>query len=60
MSQSKSLPNNLGATLLIYLGVVMAPVGIGLLVLVSGFALLKEADGRKAYPALNRWLLRFQ
>lgn len=51
-------PNNLGATLLIVLGIVTTPAGVGILVLLAALALVREADGRPAFPSLSRRVAR--
>ena len=53
-------PNNLGATLLIATGLVSAPTGLGIGVLLMGLALLKEADGQHCFPRLHMWVRRIQ
>lgn len=51
-------PNNLGPTLLIAAGIVTAPAGVGILFLLTGLALIREADGKSSFPRLSRWLSR--
>jgi len=50
-----SPPNNLGATLLIVLGLITAPVGIGIVLLVAGLAHLRQANGRYSFRRLHGW-----
>ena len=49
----RSLPNNLGPFLLIAAGLVTAPFGLGIVVLVLGVALLKDANGEVSFPRLQ-------
>lgn len=58
MARATAQPNNLGPTLLIILGIVTAPVGVGILILLPALALLKEADGRSAFPCLSHRVAR--
>ncbi len=53
-------PNNFGSLLLIIAGAVSAPVGIGLVFLLSGLALLREANGEMSFPQLQGWLRLIQ
>ncbi len=46
------VPNNLGATLLLALGLLTAPVIIGLPLLILGLAKVRSADGALALPHL--------
>jgi hypothetical protein len=52
------VPNNFGPTLLLALGMLTAPVLIGVPLLVLGLALLRSADGTPALPTLSRALAR--
>jgi len=49
-------PNNFASLLLIIAGAVSAPVGIGLVFLLTGLALLREANGEVSFPQLQGWL----
>lgn len=49
-------PNNFRSLLLIVAGAVSAPVGIGLLLLITGLALLRDANGERSFPRLQGWL----
>lgn len=49
-------PNNFRSLLLIVSGAVSAPVGIGLVLLITGLALLREANGERSFPRLQGWL----
>jgi hypothetical protein len=51
-----SPPNNFGSLLLIVAGAVSAPFGIGLLLVLTGLALLREANGERTFPQLQGWL----
>lgn len=53
-------PNNFGSLLLIIAGAVSAPVGVGLVLLLTGFALLREANGELSFPQLQGWLKLLQ
>lgn len=53
-------PNNFGSLLLIIAGAVSAPVGIGLILLLTGLALLREADGELSFPRLQGWIKLIQ
>ena len=53
-------PNNLGATLLMALGLMSAPTGVGIVLFVSGLALLRQANGQPCHPRLQEWLSGFQ
>ncbi len=49
-------PNNFASLLLIVAGTISAPFGIGLLLLLTGLALLREANGTLTFPRLQRWI----
>ena len=49
----QDLPNNLGATLLIAVGIVTSPAVVGLGLLFMGLADLKEANGDYCHPRLH-------
>lgn len=49
-------PNNFRCLLLIVAGAVSAPLGIGLLLLITGLALLREANGERSFPRLQGWI----
>jgi hypothetical protein len=53
-------PNNFGSLLLIIAGAVSAPAGIGLILLLTGLALLREANGELSFPRLQGWIKRIQ
>ena len=46
------LPNNLGPTLLLALGLLTAPLLVGVPVLLLGLSLIRTVEGRPALPAL--------
>lgn len=54
------MPNNFGPTLLLALGLLTAPLLIGVPLLVLGLALLRSADGGPALPSLSRSLARWR
>lgn len=49
-------PNNFPSLLLIVAGAVSAPFGIGLPLLLTGLALLREANGDLSFPRLRGWI----
>jgi hypothetical protein len=49
-------PNNFPSLLLIVGGVVSAPLGIGVLLLITGLALMREANGEQSFPQLHGWI----
>lgn len=53
-------PNNFGSLLLIIAGAVSAPVGIGVILLLTGLALLREANGELSFPRLQGWIKLIQ
>jgi hypothetical protein len=53
-------PNNFGSLLLIIAGAVSAPIGIGLILLLTGLALLREANGELSFPRLQGWIKLIQ
>lgn len=53
-------PNNLGPTMLIAVGMVVAPVGIGIPLLLLGLALLRTSHGTSAFPLLATTLATLQ
>lgn len=53
-------PNNFPSLLLIVSGAVSIPFGIGLVLLLSGLALLREANGEHTFPRLQGWRNRLQ
>lgn len=55
----QSVPNNLGPTLLLVVGFLMAPLLIGVPLLLLGLAMLRSADGTPALPALTRSMGRW-
>jgi len=58
MTPVPAQPNNLGPMLLIALGMITVPIGFGILLLLVALALLREADGRLAFPSLSRRVAR--
>ncbi len=54
------MPNNFGPTLLLALGLLTAPLLIGVPLLVLGLALLRSADGTPALPSFSRSLARWR
>lgn len=52
--QALPQPNNLGATLLLYLGLLTLPLGVGIPVLLLGLARIRTLEGRLAMPLLAR------
>jgi hypothetical protein len=48
-------PNNFGSLLLIVSGLVFVPVGIGIVPLILGLALVREANGDYTFPQLRGW-----
>lgn len=51
----KETPNNFGSLLLIVAGAVSAPVGIGIVLIVTGLALMRDANGERSFPKLQGW-----
>lgn len=49
-------PNNFASLLLIVAGTVSAPAGIGVVLLITGLALLREANGERTFPRLQGWI----
>ena len=47
-----SFPNNLGPTLLVLLGLLTAPLLVGVPLLLLGLAWIRTAEGRPALPGL--------
>jgi len=45
-------PNNVGPTLLISLGLMSAPIGLGIPLVLLGLARLRTAQGTSAFPLL--------
>ena len=56
----RPVPNNLGPTLLLAVGFLMAPLLIGVPLLVLGLALLRSADGTPSLPFLARAVARWR
>ncbi|AFY28258.1 hypothetical protein [Cyanobium gracile] len=54
------MPNNFGPTLLLVLGLLTAPLLIGVPLLLLGLALLRSADGGPALPSLSRFVARWR
>lgn len=54
-SMSES-PNNFGSFLLIVAGGLSAPIGIGIVLILIGLALLREANGERSFPRLKGWI----
>lgn len=55
---TSAIPNNLGPTLLIVLGVLLLPLGIGLPLLLLALARVRTWQGQRAWPRLHRTLQR--
>jgi hypothetical protein len=53
-------PNNFGSLLLIIAGTITVPVGVGLVLLLAGLAILREANGEVSFPQLQAWMKRLQ
>jgi hypothetical protein len=53
------VPNNLGPTLLLVVGFLMAPLLIGVPLLLLGLSMLRSADGTPALPSLARSMGRW-
>lgn len=53
------VPNNLGPTLLLVVGVLLAPLLIGVPLLLLGLSMLRSADGTPALPSLARSMGRW-
>ena len=49
----RPLPNNLGPTLLIAIGVLTSPLVFGVPLVLVGLALVRTAQGRLAWPSLD-------
>ena len=47
-------PNNLGPTLLLVLGLLTLPLGVGIPLLLLGLAQIRTVEGRPALPPLTR------
>ena len=56
----RPLPNNLGPTVLIAIGVLTTPLVFGVPLLLVGLALVRTSQGRLAWPSLAIWRLRLQ
>jgi hypothetical protein len=54
------VPNNFGPTLLLALGLLTAPLLVGVPLLVLGLALLRSMDGTPALPSLSRSVARWR
>lgn len=54
-SRTSPLPNNLGPTLLLAIGLIISPLLIGVPLVLLGLARLRTAEGHKALPELSRW-----
>lgn len=54
MASPQPLPNNLGPTLLLVIGIPLLPLLIGVPLLLLGLARLRDADGAPAVPWLGR------
>ena len=52
---SQELPNNLGATFLIIIGMISIPGLIGLPMVLYGLSELRTREGRRTYAALRPW-----
>ena len=49
-------PDNLGPTLLLFLGLLMAPLGLGIPIVVVALARIRTHEGLPALPGLTRRL----
>lgn len=56
----RPMPNNLGPTLLIAIGVLTSPLVFGVPLVLVGLALVRTAQGRLALPSLAIWRLKLQ
>lgn len=54
-SPTSPLPNNLGPTLLLAIGLMVSPLLIGVPLVILGLARLRTAEGQRALPELSRW-----
>lgn len=55
---STPIPNNLGPTLLLVVGLLLLPVGVGLPLLLLSLAQVRTWQGEPAFPRLHRGLGR--
>lgn len=55
---SPATPNNLGPTLLLMVGLLLLPLGVGLPLLLLGLAQVRTWEGEPAIPRLRRGLER--
>jgi hypothetical protein len=57
MNAAQASPNNLGPTLMIVLGACMAPLGIGIPIVLFALAQLRTKDGHRTYRHLapKKW-----
>ncbi|MEY4351874.1 MAG: hypothetical protein RLZZ609_115 [Cyanobacteriota bacterium] len=49
-------PNNLASLLLIVAGTISAPIGVGIILLMLGLGLLREANGEHSFPRIHGWI----
>jgi hypothetical protein len=56
----QNAPNNLASFLLIGAGAISAPLGIGIVLILMGVVLLREANGELSFPRQRRWIKRVQ
>lgn len=60
MGETPPLPNNLGPTLLLILGVMVSPLLIGVPLVLLGLSRVRTAEGRLALPKLTAWKRRIR
>lgn len=56
--QPTPIPNNLGPTLLLVVGLLLLPLGVGLPLLLLSLAQVRTWQGQPAFPRLHRGLGR--
>ncbi len=54
------LPNNLGATLLLAVGLLSSPLVVGVPLVIVALAAVRTANGDPALPGLGLWLQRLR
>lgn len=54
------LPNNLGPTLLVIVGLIVSPLLIGMPLVMLGLSRVRTAEGRLALPRLSAWKRRIR
>jgi hypothetical protein len=60
VDETPPLPNNLGPTLLLILGVMVSPLLIGVPLILLGLSRVRTAEGRLALPQLTAWKRRIR